>query len=107
MAEATRRHTDTDERFERPGATFDERRAPDDITDLPKQSWMGVLKRAWREFSDDNVTDWAGAGHHHAGDPEPAEEPGLRGHPVLRRARRRAVVGVGLRRRVHARGVRR
>src|SRR5919197_2052745 len=61
MAEATRRHTDTDERFERPGATFDERRAPDDITDLPKQSWMGVLKRAWREFSDDNVTDWAAA----------------------------------------------
>jgi membrane protein len=56
MAEATDR--DTDRRFER-GA--DERRAPDDVTDLPKRSWLGVLKRAGREFSADNVTDWAAA----------------------------------------------
>src|SRR4051794_25864145 len=60
MAEATRKGTDT--RFERDGATAtDERRAPDDVSDLPKQSWKGVLKRAWREFSDDKVTDWAAA----------------------------------------------
>src|SRR3954453_4111089 len=60
MAEATRKGTDT--RFERDGATAtDERRAPDDVSDLPKESWKGVLKRAWREFSDDKVTDWAAA----------------------------------------------
>jgi len=57
MAEATRR--DSDQRFERNGT--DERRAPDDVSDLPKQSWKGVFKRAFREFSDDNVTDWAAA----------------------------------------------
>jgi membrane protein len=57
MAEATSK--DSDQRFERNGT--DERRAPDDVTDLPKQSWKGVLKRAMREFSDDNVTDWAAA----------------------------------------------
>jgi membrane protein len=47
-------------RFERE-STVDERRAPDDVSDLPKESWLGVLKRAFREFSDDNVTDWAAA----------------------------------------------
>jgi membrane protein len=57
MAEATRK--DTDQRFERNGV--DEGRAPDDVTDLPKESWKGVLKRAMREFSEDNVTDWAAA----------------------------------------------
>ena len=62
MAEATRKDTDTDTRFGRDGATAtDERRAPDDVTDLPKESFKGVLKRAWREFSDDKVTDWAAA----------------------------------------------
>jgi membrane protein len=62
MAEATRKDTDSDQRFERDGAaTVDERRAPDDIGDLPKQSWKSVLKRAWREFSEDKVTDWAAA----------------------------------------------
>jgi membrane protein len=60
MAEATRKDTTTeDQRFERDDV--DERRAPDDLTDLPKQSWKGVFKRALREFSDDNVTDWAAA----------------------------------------------
>src|SRR3954447_10378825 len=57
MAEATRK--DSDQRFERNGT--DERRAPDDVTDLPKQSWKGVLKRSLREFSEDNITDWAAA----------------------------------------------
>jgi membrane protein len=64
MAEATRKDTDTENehRFERGGATtVDERRAPDDVSDLPKESWKGVLKRAWREFSDDKITDWAAA----------------------------------------------
>ena len=67
MAEATRKNSDTDtetdeHRFERSGATtVDERRAPDDVSDLPKESWKGVLKRAWREFSDDKITDWAAA----------------------------------------------
>ena len=62
MAEATRKDTDTDtdQRFER-GATGADERAPDDVSDLPKESWKGVLKRAWREFSDDKVTDWAAA----------------------------------------------
>ena len=60
MAEATRRDTkNQDQRFERD--EVDERQAPDDLTDLPKQSWKGVFKRALREFSDDNVTDWAAA----------------------------------------------
>ena len=39
----------------------DERRAPDDVTDLPKGSWKGVVRRAMREYSEDNVTDWAAA----------------------------------------------
>jgi membrane protein len=50
---------DEQRRFDR--TAVDERRAPDDVTDLPKESWMGVLKRAMREFSDDKVTDWAAA----------------------------------------------
>ena len=56
MAEATRKDT---QRFERSSA--DERRAPDDVSDLPKESWKGVGRRTLREFSDDNVTDWAAA----------------------------------------------
>jgi len=56
MAETTDRQAER--RYER-GA--DEQRAPDDVTDLPKRSWMGVLKRSAREFSGDNVTDWAAA----------------------------------------------
>jgi membrane protein len=60
MAEATRNETTTDQRFEREEGV-DERRAPDDVTDLPKQSWKGVFKRALREFNEDKVTDWAAA----------------------------------------------
>jgi membrane protein len=30
-------------------------------TDLSKRSWMATLKRTFREFKDDNVTDWAAA----------------------------------------------
>jgi membrane protein len=36
-------------------------RKPDDPGDLSKPSWMGVLKRTFKEFSDDNCTDWAAA----------------------------------------------
>jgi membrane protein len=59
MAEGTRTDTDSGRRFDR--GAVDERRAPDDVSDLPKGSWKGVLGRALREFSDDNVTDWAAA----------------------------------------------
>jgi membrane protein len=34
---------------------------PDTPTDLPKRSWGATLKRTFREFKDDNVTDWAAA----------------------------------------------
>jgi membrane protein len=59
MAEATRK--DTEHRFERGHEAADERRAPDDVKDLPKRSWKGVLKRTASEFSEDNLTDWAAA----------------------------------------------
>jgi len=36
-------------------------RAPDDPTDLPKESWTAVLKRTVKEFQQDNLTDWAAA----------------------------------------------
>lgn len=35
--------------------------APDGPTDLPKRSWFQTLKRAIREFREDNITDWAAA----------------------------------------------
>src|SRR3954447_2506563 len=35
--------------------------APDKPTDLEGSSWRGVLRRTWREFKDDNITDWAAA----------------------------------------------
>jgi len=34
---------------------------PDSPTDLPVRSWSGVLKRTVKEFSADNLTDWAAA----------------------------------------------
>ena len=36
-------------------------RAPDAPTDLPKRSWKDTLKRTFREFKEDNLTDWAAA----------------------------------------------
>src|SRR3954454_11555552 len=36
-------------------------RAPESPTGLPKRSWLGVLKRTGKEFSADNLTDWAAA----------------------------------------------
>jgi membrane protein len=34
---------------------------PDAPTDLNKRSWMATLKRTFKEFQDDNLTDWAAA----------------------------------------------
>lgn len=34
---------------------------PDKLSDIKGKGWMGALKRAFREFSEDNVTDWAAA----------------------------------------------
>jgi membrane protein len=41
----------------------DDRRpdAPESPTDLKGRSWFGVLKRTVKEFSEDNLTDWAAA----------------------------------------------
>jgi membrane protein len=41
--------------------TLDRTRAPQAPTDLRKRSWLGVLKRTVKEFSADNLTDWAAA----------------------------------------------
>ena len=35
--------------------------APESPTDLKARSWFGVLKRTGKEFSEDNLTDWAAA----------------------------------------------
>ena len=35
--------------------------APDTPTDLPKRSWIDTLKRTFREFKEDNLTDWSAA----------------------------------------------
>src|SRR5918992_1405510 len=35
--------------------------APDAPTDLKKRSWKDTLKRTFREFKEDNLTDWAAA----------------------------------------------
>jgi membrane protein len=42
------------------GSDRDER-TPEGPTDLGKRSWLGVLKRTGKEFSADNLTDWAAA----------------------------------------------
>ena len=39
----------------------EEERAPDKPTKLPRRSWGGVLKRTFREFKEDHLTDWAAA----------------------------------------------
>jgi membrane protein len=35
--------------------------APDTPTEVPKGSWVNVLRRTVKEFKDDNLTDWAAA----------------------------------------------
>jgi membrane protein len=44
-----------------PPAPGDGRNAPDSPPDLSVRTWGGVLKRTFREFKDDNLTDWAAA----------------------------------------------
>ena len=39
----------------------DEERAPDTPTDLRARGWLATIKRTAREFSQDNLTDWAAA----------------------------------------------
>ena len=53
--------TDEKARHDEEPTRRDGRHAPDEPTDLPKRSWLGVLKRTGKEFSDDNLTDWAAA----------------------------------------------
>jgi membrane protein len=43
-----------------PRKRFD-RDAPEGLTELPKRSWLSVLKRTVTEFKEDNLTDWAAA----------------------------------------------
>jgi membrane protein len=40
---------------------MEERDAPESPADLKGRSWFGVLKRTVKEFSEDNLTDWAAA----------------------------------------------
>ena len=42
-------------------ARFRRDRGPESPTDLKGRSWFGVLKRTVKEFSEDNLTDWAAA----------------------------------------------
>jgi membrane protein len=49
-----------------PDTTYQERRevedrTPDQPTDLPRQAWPAALKRTWREFNGDHLTDLAAA----------------------------------------------
>jgi membrane protein len=58
MSEPPQRGTaEREKRFDR----VDEHRTPDEPTDLTKRSWLGVLKRTLKEFSDDKLTHWAAA----------------------------------------------
>ena len=38
-----------------------ERAAPDQPTDIPKQSWFAILKRTGKQFGEDKLTTWAAA----------------------------------------------
>jgi membrane protein len=44
-----------------PAPARDGREAPESPSDLKARSWFGVLKRTGKEFSEDNLTDWAAA----------------------------------------------
>src|SRR3954449_3628154 len=37
------------------------RDVPDQPTDLPKESWPAILKRTFKQFSEDQLTTWAAA----------------------------------------------
>jgi membrane protein len=67
MAQSTRSEQNTENtgagRFKRDDATADAGgdREPESPTQLEKQDWKGVLKRTFKEFKEDNLTDWAAA----------------------------------------------
>jgi membrane protein len=42
-------------------AMTDQSREPDRPTELPRRSWMGVLRRTAKQFQEDNLSDWAAA----------------------------------------------
>jgi membrane protein len=42
-------------------ARFGRDAAPDEPTDLGRRGWWAALKRTFREFKEDNLTDWAAA----------------------------------------------
>ena len=39
----------------------DDRKEPEQPSDLPARSWKAILKRTVKEFQEDNMTDWAAA----------------------------------------------
>jgi membrane protein len=53
--------TTREDRFTRPEDQTDERRAPDQPTDLGGKGWFATLKRTFKEFSNDKLTHWAAA----------------------------------------------
>ncbi|MEU3937917.1 YihY/virulence factor BrkB family protein [Streptomyces sp. NPDC029044] len=69
IPETERREADKAEGREEPAAAAEEpgpdpeveRAAPDTPTDLPRKSWVAVLKGSVREFKDDELTDRAAA----------------------------------------------
>src|SRR3954470_3784345 len=44
-----------------PPAPANNQQEPDQPTDLPKQSWPSILKRTFKQFSEDQLTTWAAA----------------------------------------------
>jgi membrane protein len=61
MTARTRPSEEDDRRGSARDEDVREERAPDEPTELPRRSWWGVLKRTGKEFSEDNLTDWAAA----------------------------------------------
>jgi membrane protein len=43
------------------GAARAEQKPPESPTRVPRRAWGGTLKRTFKEFQDDNLTDWAAA----------------------------------------------
>ncbi len=56
----TETESEQDTRVQRDGEGSEASR-PDEPTELPKRSWFAALKRAAKEYGDDNIGDWAAA----------------------------------------------
>jgi hypothetical protein len=52
---------DYSDRLEEGRLAPDDPRKPGSPTELGWRTWFGVAKRAFREFKDDDITDWAAA----------------------------------------------